>query len=799
MYVKYAKECGFSVRKGTTKTNSKGMLHIKYFLCMRAGVYKDKKVDTLDPNQKERVVRSNFSKRTDCGALLCVEYENGFWKVYKFVEEHNHELVERPNKHFLPTKRHLTQLQKHVIHSISKLNLGPVKAFNVMMTCFGGFEVVGASKVEFKNYKRQINLFIGEYDADMVVKHLNEKKHSQPNFSYSMVFVPFTGIDNHHCNVTFGAALLASETADTYIWLLRVFLKAVGSKPKLVVTNQDPAMKKAISAVFVDTRHRLCMWHVMHKLSPKVGVRLCNSTNFKERICGVVWTDILTPEEESWIPAYYRMEPMSGLMRTTSRSESENHFFGQLKSSYKVLEGQAVDIYTKSIFCDVQAELIGVADCVNQRYEDKHSMHGVIEILFLAFFREFPKQYILDRWRKEASPNCSPEFSISREYMTEPDPDVQSMMRDVIYSTKYTLNRLSGNKEELSLYKDHVQSYMKKVQDMQIVAPPASSRDRFAEITGQYKNGKNPMRVHVGYKSKGSGTRKRLKSKQEIAVDKKKSKSKPGAKERQCQNCKAYGHYASTCKQATKSLPRVKGIAPEMDYHLSPLTYAKECGFSVRKGTTKTNSKEYENGFWKVYKFVEEHNHELVERPNKHFLPTKRHLTQLQKHVIHSISKLNLGPVKAFNVMKTCFGGFEVVGASKVEFKNYKRQINMFIGEYDADMVVKHLNEKKHSQPNFSYSMVFVPFTGIDNHHCNVTFGATLLASKTADTYIWLLRVFLKAVGSKPKVVVTDQDPAMKKAISAVGVRLCNSTNFKERICGVVWTDILTPEEFELE
>ena len=43
----------------------------------------------------------------------------------------------------------------------------------------------------------------------------------------------------------------------------------------------------------------------------------------------------------------------------------------QLKSSYKLLEGQAVDIYTKSIFCDVQAELIGVADCINQRYEDQ--------------------------------------------------------------------------------------------------------------------------------------------------------------------------------------------------------------------------------------------------------------------------------------------------------------------------------------------------------------------------------------------------------------------------------------------
>ncbi|XP_035832024.1 protein FAR1-RELATED SEQUENCE 5-like [Helianthus annuus] len=507
MYVKYAKECGFSVKKGTTKTNSKGVLHIKYYLCTRSGLYKDKKVDTLDPNQKERVVGSNFSKRTDCGALLCVLFEDGSWKVYKFVEEHNHELVERPDKHFLPTKRHLTQLQKHVIHNMSKLNLGPVKEFNVMKTCFGGSEDVGASKVEFKNYKMQINLFIGEYDTDMVVKHLNEKKHSQPNFSYgyitnevnrlkglswcddqakrnyhvfgdvisfdamyrsnkySMVFVPVTGIDNHHCNVTFGAALLASETADTYIWLLRVFLKAVGSQPKVVVNDQDPAMKKAISVVFVDTRHRLCMWHVMHKLSLKVGVWLCNSTNFKERICRVVWTNILTPEEfeseweaviaefnlednnwlsdifairESWIPAYYRMEHMSGLMRTTSRSDSENRFFGQVCNSKATLV-EFMTHYETAIEAQrhTHPELIGVADCINQRYEDQ------------------PDGQTFYAWR----------------------------YRDIVFGVF-------------------------QVQDMQIVVPPASSRDRFAEITGQYKNDKNPIRVPVGYKSKGSGSRK---------------------------------------------------------------------------------------------------------------------------------------------------------------------------------------------------------------------------------------------------------------------------------------------------
>ncbi|KAK1425249.1 hypothetical protein QVD17_20597 [Tagetes erecta] len=114
---------------------------------------------------------------------------------------------------------------------------------------------------------------------------------------YSMVFVPFTGIDNHNNNVSFGAALLASETAETYKWLLRCFLKAFGKQPDVVVTDQDPAMKKAIEEVFSGSRHRLCMWHVMHKLSTKVGVMLCNTTDFKQRICDIVWTDSLNPSE----------------------------------------------------------------------------------------------------------------------------------------------------------------------------------------------------------------------------------------------------------------------------------------------------------------------------------------------------------------------------------------------------------------------------------------------------------------------------------------------------------------------
>lgn len=85
-----------------------------------------------------------------------------------------------------------------------------------------------------------------------------------------MVFVPFTGIDNHKKCVTFGAGLLSREDTDSYTWLLNSFIKAFGKQPTIVLSDQDPAMKKAIEQVLPESQHRLCMWHITSKLSNKV-------------------------------------------------------------------------------------------------------------------------------------------------------------------------------------------------------------------------------------------------------------------------------------------------------------------------------------------------------------------------------------------------------------------------------------------------------------------------------------------------------------------------------------------------
>ena len=80
---------------------------------------------------------------------------------------------------------------------------------------------------------------------------------------YGMPFIPFVGVNNHHCTTVFDCAIVSDKTEATYVWLLQTFLKAnCQKKPRSIITDGDAAMIRAIRLVLVDVLHRLCSWHV---------------------------------------------------------------------------------------------------------------------------------------------------------------------------------------------------------------------------------------------------------------------------------------------------------------------------------------------------------------------------------------------------------------------------------------------------------------------------------------------------------------------------------------------------------
>ena len=87
---------------------------------------------------------------------------------------------------------------------------------------------------------------------------------------YKMIFAPITGLDNHRLCITFGAAFLGDEKAESFKWLFDKFLDAMGGHmPVCLMTYQDPAMKVAIEDKLHSTTHIFFIWHIMRKLFEK--------------------------------------------------------------------------------------------------------------------------------------------------------------------------------------------------------------------------------------------------------------------------------------------------------------------------------------------------------------------------------------------------------------------------------------------------------------------------------------------------------------------------------------------------
>nr|GFA35575.1 hypothetical protein [Tanacetum cinerariifolium] len=158
------------------------------------------------------------------------------------------------------------------------MKLGATSAHNLYYNMIGGAQYVHGMSDDFKNHIRDVNAFIGESDAQMLINKMENIKKFVPNFTfqykvenselvamfwadkvdkcnykefgdiisfdatfrtnkYDMVCVPFTGIDNHKKCVTVGSRLLLKEDTKAYTWLLRSFMIAHEKQPIMIVTD----------------------------------------------------------------------------------------------------------------------------------------------------------------------------------------------------------------------------------------------------------------------------------------------------------------------------------------------------------------------------------------------------------------------------------------------------------------------------------------------------------------------------------------------------------------------------------
>ncbi|KAJ0816936.1 putative transcription factor FAR family [Helianthus annuus] len=396
MYKAYGYQAGFDVKKAQTKVWNGYATH-KYLRCSKASKPQQKRTfDTLCESSVMTNRKSTFTL-TDCKAqiLVLITQNPTRFVVHNWIDVHNHPLIDPFNRDLSKISRKLPFATQQFIHRMTLNRIGPVKAHRYLVSIKGGHHNVHGTPEDFKNFSQKLRIFIGNRDAQLFLDRLRDRRESLPNFyydfvvsdgklnavfwadeisklnykafgdviafdatyqtnKYNMIFVPFTGVDNHmHC-VTFGAGLLLNETVESYKWVLQAFLKAHGTEPRLILSDQDPSMKQAIQQVFTTSRHRLCMWHIMKKLPTKIAGDLLQNTDVRACIHRLVWNVYIKPStfesrwaallekfglqdhqwlnemyeiRDRWVPAYFRDIPMCCLMKTTSRSESSNAAF----------------------------------------------------------------------------------------------------------------------------------------------------------------------------------------------------------------------------------------------------------------------------------------------------------------------------------------------------------------------------------------------------------------------------------------------------------------------------------------
>ncbi|GJT01628.1 FAR1 DNA binding domain, zinc finger, SWIM-type, MULE transposase domain containing protein [Tanacetum coccineum] len=355
---------------------------------------KGKKIDVSKVS--ESAVNNSFRKNTSRKTGRVRKIDGIMFEVYVFVEEHNHPLVSLEDIQFLMSSRDLGSSKHQFLFQVLNSNVGPVRVFKLMKEMYEGFENIGATAVDCKFFTRDLNMCIGDRDAQMAMEKLeNLEKH-------------------------------------------------------LVVTDQDASMKQAVESEFPNARHWLCMWHIMQKLVSKWA-----SVMDEFKLGSHKWLSDIYDMRVHCIPAFLRDEDMSGLIRTTLRSESENRYFNrwtnldltlveflshfdstmdsqryvQRKNDHEScynrlefrtevqLEKDVADLYTLGIFYDVQDEIYAlITHCLSVNVEhiglnEKYFIRNTEvkkwkdNTAFEVYKRmnnvdQFPREYVLDRWSK---------------------------------------------------------------------------------------------------------------------------------------------------------------------------------------------------------------------------------------------------------------------------------------------------------------------------------------------------------------------------------------------------------------
>lgn len=490
-YKEYAKSVGFAaIIKASRRSRISGNFIDAKFVCTRYGNKREPKLnETPQPNFSTDCIGSNDTSikkrrgrinrswsKTDCKACLHVKRtQDGRWIIRNFIKDHNHEIFPDQAYYFRGHRNiNLGNSNHDALHAIRARTK---KLYVSMSKLSGSIKKLENSKGNtIKQLGTGQRLVLDEGDAEVMLEHFMIMQDENPNFfyaidlneehrlrnvfwvdaknrldygnfsdviffdtsyiknEYKLPFAPFFGV-NHHCQILLlGCGLISDESKASFSWLMKAWVRAMGGEgPKVILTDQDKALKEAIKEVFPNSRHCFCLWHILSKINEKLSYKIRQHENFMAKFTKCIkasneekfekkwwkmidrfdlkndlWIQSLYDDHELWIPTFMKDIFLAG-MSTSQRPENINSFFDkymQRKTTLKefldqyklVLQEkyeeeakadfetwhkqpglkspspfgkQTAVVYTHAIFKKFQVEVLGVVACHPKKESEK--------------------------------------------------------------------------------------------------------------------------------------------------------------------------------------------------------------------------------------------------------------------------------------------------------------------------------------------------------------------------------------------------------------------------------------------
>ncbi|KAL6193058.1 hypothetical protein ACLB2K_034143 [Fragaria x ananassa] len=424
--------------------------------------------------------------------------QSTMYRISNFVKEHNHLLSLPEEVHQLRSHRKMSEAKKILSQQLGLVNIPPHKQFSILEVQAGGIQNIGCTKTDLYNYARDLRREYKGHDAKM----LNDYFHGEQSKDDSFVFKMETDDDDRlaHCFWTdsksrraykfYGDAVVFDTTYNTNRYGM-IFAPLLGFKkampagpPKIIITDQDPAIGNAISQVFPGSFHRYCIWHIMNKFSEKIGASVHQDSLSELKKC--VW-DSDTKEEfdarwievidkgklnnnewfssvyemrSRWVPAYVKHVFSAG-MSASSRAEGDHAFF----KTYVSKDNTLMDFilrFNRGLAHQRHEELIANHVDVNQRPVFKIPMmmeRQMAEIYTHRIFKKFQLQLWLS-W------GCVLQVTIDNDNVcvykaTERRKDGSLKVREVTYKVVDKVACSCKKFEFEGILCRHILAYMK--------------------------------------------------------------------------------------------------------------------------------------------------------------------------------------------------------------------------------------------------------------------------------------------------------------------------------------------------